>query len=227
MNEEINENRMRVVMLASPSFDGSVSAFHASSLSETCKIGLTKNINVIAVYMSYDALVQRARNDIVQLAIEANVDDLFFIDSDQDWNPEDFFKMLDYDVGVVGAAVVKKSDIEQYNVKLLGEYKVLENGLVKVDGIGTGMLRIRKDALKKIYDASPEYKEPHKPNPTKSVFEVQINDGVLWSEDVVFCKKCSELEIPVYIDPIIVCGHVGTKRWIGNFHEWMKLFYKK
>ena len=102
--------RMRTVMLASPSHDGRVEVWHAAALAETCKIGLANNINVLPIYMSYDSLVQRARNDIVQLAIDSEVDDLFFIDSDQDWDPRDFFKMLSYDVDIVGAPVPKKSD---------------------------------------------------------------------------------------------------------------------
>ena len=59
--------KLRNVMIAAPSYDGSVSAWHVSSLVETAKLGLTKGINIIPIYMSYDALVQRARNDIWSL----------------------------------------------------------------------------------------------------------------------------------------------------------------
>lgn len=219
--------RMRTVMLASPSHDGRVEVWHAAALAETCKIGLANNINVLPIYMSYDSLVQRARNDIVQLAIDSEVDDLFFIDSDQDWDPRDFFKMLSYDVDIVGAPVPKKSDMPQYNVKLLGEFKVEDNGLVQVDGVGTGMMRIRRDALLKISEASEEYKEPHKQNPTKSVFEIKIVDGELWSEDISFCDKWVKLGGKIYIDPMVNCAHIGPKRWIGNFYEWYKLVAKR
>jgi len=214
---------MRTVMIAAPSHDGKVNVWHASALSETCKIGLTKDINVVAIYMSFDSLVQRARNDIFKLAVETNVDDLVFIDCDQDWDPNDFFKLLNYDVEIVAAPVPKKDDIPQYNVKLLGEYKVLDNGLVEVDGIGTGMMRIRKDALQKIWEISEEYKEIHKETPSRMVFDVKVVDGELWSEDIIFCNKWTKLGGKIYIDPSINCGHSGEKRWVGNFSEWIKL----
>jgi hypothetical protein len=217
------QNKMRTVMIGSPSHDGKIEAWHVAALVETCKIGLANNINVIPIYMSYDALVQRARNDIAKLALESNVDDLFFIDSDVDWNPMDFFKMLNYDVDVVGAALIKKSEIQQYAVKITEGFKVEDNGLVEVAGVGTGMLRIRKDALIKIAESSEEYKEPHKQTPTKSIFEVKVIDGELWSEDIVFCKKWKDLGGKVYLDPMVNLGHSGSKRWVGNFYEWYKL----
>lgn len=213
---------MKKVLLAAPSHDGNVSVWHASALSETCKLGLTKGVNVIAIYMSFDSLVQRARNDIVQLMLEHDFDDLVFIDTDQDWKPEDFFKLLSYDADVVAAPVPKKSDVEQYNVKLLGEYKVLDNGLVEVDGVGTGMMRISRQALQQVWDASPEYQEPHKEKTCRMVFNVEVVDGVLVSEDIVFSNRWKSLGGKIYIDPSIDCAHSGHKRWTGNFSSWIE-----
>lgn len=215
-------------MIAAPSYDGTITVWHASSLSETCKLGLTKGINVFCIYMSYDALVQRARNDIVQLALESNVDDLVFIDCDVDWNPEDFFKLLDYDVDIVGGVYPKKGDIETYPVKINpNEYQVQENGLVEVEGLPTGFMRIRKDALQKIWDVSEEYTEAHKEKPTRMCFNVSINSRrELVSEDISFCEKWTDLGGKLYFDPSINLAHVGTKRWIGNFSEWIKKIIK-
>jgi hypothetical protein len=228
MNDETQQNQKpRLVLLAAPSYDGRISVWHAAALAETCKIGISNNINVVPLYMSFDSLVQRARNDIVKVALDTNVDDLIFIDCDQDWSPSDVFRLLSYDVGVVGAPVVKKSDIEQYNVKLLGPFEVQENGLVEVNGIGTGFMRIRRDALQKIYDASEEYKELHKEEPNRMVFDVKVIDGELCSEDIVFCRKWLDMGEKVYMDPMINSGHSGEKRWVGNFYEWIKLISRK
>jgi hypothetical protein len=136
----------------------------------------------------------------------------------------DFFKLLDHDVEIVAAPVPKKSDVPQYNVKLLSGYKVLENGLAEVDGVGTGMMRIRNDALKKIWEASEEYKELHKEEPSRMVFDVKVINGDLWSEDIVFCDRWTKLGGKIYIDPTINCGHSGERRWVGNFNEWIKMF---
>lgn len=210
-------------MIAAPSYDGTITVWHASSLSETCKMGLTQGINVFCVYMSYDALVQRARNDIVQLALEANVDDLVFIDTDVDWKPEDFFKLLDHDADIVGGVYPKKGDEEQYPVKVTEDFEVNDKFLIEVSGLPTGFMRIKKEALQKIWNASPEYTEAHKQKPIRMCFNVTINNkNELVSEDISFCEKWKELGGKLYLDPSINLAHVGTKRWIGNFSEWTK-----
>jgi len=215
---------MKNVMIGSPCYDGKVEAWHVSALVETCKIGLTKDINIFPIYMSYDAMIQRARNDIFKLAYEAKVDDLVFIDVDQDWNSNDFFKLLEHNVSVVGAPVCKKSDIEQYNVRLLGDFKVLENGLAEVDGIGTGFLRIRKDIIELMWEKEyKEYEEPNNRGKSKAIFEVLVEDNMLYSEDIVFCNKLANLGIKIYIDPTINCGHIGVKKWQGDFYNWIKI----
>lgn len=217
MSEE-EQPKMRTVLVAAPSYDGKVNVWHATALAETSKIGLANGINVLAIYMSYDALVQRARNDIFKMAHDSNIDDLVFIDCDVDWAPADFFKLLEHDVAIVSAPIIKKSDMElSYSMKLLGDYVVGDNGLVEVDGNATGMMRIRSDAIKQIWEASEEYQEPHKPEPSRMVFDVRIVNGQLWSEDITFCEKWRDLGGKIYIDPTINCGHSGEKRWVGDF----------
>ena len=213
---------MRKVMIAAPSHDGRLSVWHAAALSETAKLGVALDINVVAIYMSFDSLVQRARNDIVAMALQHDFDDLVFIDTDQDWQPEDFFQLLEHDVDVVGAPVRKKQDVESYNVKLLGDYAVNENGLVEVDGVGTGFLRIRKAALEKVWAVSEVYREAHKTHESRMVFDVKLIDGEIWAEDIVFCKKWRDLGGTVWIDPAIDSGHSGEKRWTGNFSHWIE-----
>lgn len=223
----MDEVKLRNVLVAAPSYDGTASVWHVSSLTETCKIGLANGINVTCVYMSYDALVQRARNDIFKLAVDSGVDDLFFIDTDVDWNPDDFFRLLNHDADIVASPLVKKSDLEIYAVKLTGDFVVEDNGLASVDGVSTGFMRIRKEAIQKLWEASEEYQEPHKQEPSRNVFEVKVVDGQLVSEDISFCQKWIDLGGKVYIDPLVNCGHTGSKRWVGNFYEWIKLFNKR
>ena len=108
---------MRKVLIGTPAHDGRVDVWYANSLVNTIK--LAKDVTIDPIYMSYDSLVQRARNDLVRLALEGGYDDLIFIDSDQEWSPQWVFKLLDYDTDVIGGTVVKKSDQPAYNVKAL------------------------------------------------------------------------------------------------------------
>jgi len=214
--------RMRNVLVAAPSYDGKVNVWHATALAETSKIGLTRGVNVIAIYMSYDALVQRARNDIFKIAYDSPIDDLVFIDCDVDWNPEDFFRLLDHDVDIVAAPVIKKSDTEQYSVKMLRDCNIEDNGLIIVDGCATGFMRLRRRAVEMLWESAPEYQERHKEQPSRMVFEVQIVNGELVSEDICLCNKWISMGENVYIDPMINCGHSGERRWISGFAGWME-----
>ena len=182
---------------------------------------LFRSTVIVPIYMAYDSLVQRARNDIVRLAIEEDFDDLIFIDSDVEWNPEWVFKLLEYKEDVVGGVYPKKTDEPQFPVHALKDgMKLEENGLIEVNGLPTGFLKISRDALKKVWDASTE--SQNEGRTCRMVFDIQVQDGQLVSEDIVFCRKWQDLGGKVFVDPTMTCNHVGTKKYTGNFMEYIK-----
>lgn len=211
---------MRKVLIGTPAYDGRVDVWFANSLINTIRMTPEDTV-IIPVYMAYDSLVQRARNDLVKLALDEDFDDLIFIDSDQEWNPEWVIKLLNHDADVVGGTVVKKSDIAQFNVKALDSgLKLEENGLMEVACVGTGFLRISRQALKDVWEISQEYENEGRT--CRMVFDVKVIDGKLVSEDNVFCNKWRDLGGKVYIDPSMTCNHIGVKKYVGNFQEYLK-----
>ena len=212
---------MRKVMIGTPAHDGRVDVWFANSLVNTVKLAMQRQVELVPIYMSYDSLVQRARNDIVRLAVEENFDDLIFIDSDEEWNPEWIFKLLAYKEEVIGLPVVKKSDQMMFNIKALPTgLKTQQNGLMEVECVGTGFMKISRTALKKVWDASPEYKNEGRT--CLMVFDIKIENGDLVSEDNVFCQKWRNLGGKVFIEPSMTCNHIGVKKYQGNFLEYLK-----
>jgi glycosyltransferase involved in cell wall biosynthesis len=170
--------------------------------------------------MSYDSLVQRARNDLVRLAVEENFDDLIFIDSDEEWDPEWIFKLLAYKEEVIGLPVVKKSDQMMFNIKALPTgLKTQQNGLMEVEAVGTGFMKISRAALKKVWDVSDKYQNEGRT--CRMVFDVKVVNGELVSEDNVFCQKWRSLGGRVFIEPSMTCNHIGVKKYQGNFLEYL------
>lgn len=211
---------LRKVLIGTPAHDGRVDVWYCNSLVNTIKMAPHFDTYIQPVYMSYDSLVQRARNDLVRLALEEKFDDLIFIDSDQEWNPEWVFKLLDYKEEVIGATVVKKSDQPMFNVKALKTgLKQEQNGLMEVEAIGTGFLKISKSALEAVWEKSPEYINEGKK--CRMVFDVQLVNGELVSEDNVFCRKWRSLGNKVWIDPTMTCNHIGAKKYQGNFMQFV------
>ena len=211
---------MRKVLIGTPAYDGKVDVWYANSLVNTIRMSYEKDVVIVPVYMAYDSLVQRARNDLVKLAIEEDFDDLIFIDADQEWDPAWIFKLLDSDKDVIAGTVVKKSDQPAFNVKALKDGVKLDGELAEVDCVGTGFMRISKNALKQVWDASEEYTNEGKT--CRMVFDIKVVDGQLVSEDNVFCRKWHDLGGKVYIDPSMTCNHVGIKKYTGNFMEYIK-----
>ena len=213
---------MQKVLIGTPSYDGRIDVWFANSLVATVKEAEKKGIHVHAIYTSYDSLVQRARNDLVRLALDGGYDTLFFIDSDVEWEPEWFFRLLERPEPIVGGALVKKFDKEGYTVKILNKtLKYSEDKkLLEVDGVGTGFLKVDKFALEELWLASDPY--THDGINQRMIFNLLIDDdGDLISEDYVMCKKWQKLGYKEWLDPTITCNHIGIKKFKGDLDKFL------
>jgi choline kinase len=212
---------MRRVLIGTPSYDGRVDVWFANSLIETVKQAEKKGIFVHAIYTSYDSLVQRARNSLIKLAIDGRYDDLFFIDSDTEWEPEWFFNILERPEPIVGGSLIKKTEKEGYTVKLLDKkLKYSEDKkLLEVDGVGTGFMKVSKFAFDKLWLASDPYTSEGEQH--RMVFDIKVENGDLISEDYVLCNKWKSLGYKVWLDPTITCNHIGIKKFKGNFKKFI------
>ena len=214
------------IMIGTPSYDGKLEAWYVNSLIETIKMSYEKDVDIITGWVSYDALIQRARNDTVAIALENDVDALFFIDADIEWKPEWFFKILEHKEDVVGGTYVKKTDENQifpiYNTNQ--NWQIQENNLIEVTGLGTGFLKFSRNALKCLWDNSPEYYEYEKNNQAKRlIFNVGVTeDKQLVSEDMWACLILGKHGFKIWLDPTITCNHIGTKKFSGNFANFIE-----
>jgi glycosyltransferase involved in cell wall biosynthesis len=225
---------MRRVMIGTPCYDGRIDTWFADSLLNTDRLARELGIQVDPVYICFDSLIQRARNTIFQLAYDGKYDDLFFIDSDTEWKPEWFFRLLNRPEPMVGAALIKKSDNEAYTIKLVDKklnYSQ-DRKLIQVDGIGTGFLKINRFALEKIWEISDKYMSDGKGDrkgqmiEQRMVCDVKVIDGDLVSEDFIISEKWKSLGFKCWIDPTITINHNGNKKYIGDFQKFItKLGY--
>ena len=212
---------MKKVLIATPSYDGKLDVWYVNALTESIKAGLGSGVLFQPIYMSYDALVQRARNDLLAVAIQNDFDDIIWIDSDMEWNPQWLLKLLSYEEDVVGGACVKKSVEEQYNVKCKPENLITnDQGLIEIEAIGTGFLRMSKKAFTYLWDNSEPYTSNDQDR--RWAFDVKIIDGELVSEDILVCKKLVDGGFKIYLDPSMTCNHVGSLKFTGNFEQFVE-----
>jgi hypothetical protein len=213
---------MRRVLIGTPSYDGRVDVWFANSLIQTVKIAEKKGIYVHAIYVSYDSLIQRARNSLFRLALQGGYDDLFFIDSDCEWDPEWFFSILDRPEPIVGGALIKKTDKEGYTVKLTNKKLNYsnDNKLIEVDGVGTGFMKVSRFALEKLWEISDAYMSEGEEH--RMICDIKVENGDLISEDYVIANKWKGLGYKVWLDPTITLNHIGTKKYKGDFAKFIK-----
>jgi len=214
------------VLVGTPCYDGRIEVWYANSLLQTVKASRDLGVEIIPIWLSYDALVQRARNDLMAIMMETGCDDIIFIDSDIDFEVGDFYKLLSYPVDVVGGTYRKKGDTEMYVAKILDPKKPKDpsTGLLSVDGLGTGFLRLSKRAVQYLWDNSTPYEEKDQGKVRRWIFDVQIQDGEIISEDILVCKKLKDAGFDIWLDTGITCGHIGPKRFIGNFDAWFNSY---
>jgi len=213
----------RKVLIGTPSYDGTLDVWYVNSLVNTIRESEDRGIRIDPIYMSFDALVQRARNDLVALAIEGGYDELIFIDGDIEWDPSWIFQLLKYKHDVVGGTYRKKTDdYEGYVLKAAEGPEVIDTrtGLVKVAGLGTGFMKLSRKALEYLWNGAEPYVD-HKGKNSRMVFDIAIQDGVMVSEDILMCQKLIKGGFDIWIDPRMCCNHTGPKKFCGNFVEWL------
>ena len=213
---------MRKVLIATPAHSGDVCCDYAIAMMEVFRLAQERGFDLRAKFWMYNSIVAEARNILLGVAHEGGFDDMVFIDADQGFSAEAFYKLLEHPVDVVGFPVrIKRLDSEVYNVMPNHDFSgyVLnkELRLVSVPAIGTGMLRLSKAAVKALWDNNRRYTNygvniPH-------VCQVTFDGDTLLSEDLYLCKQLRDLGFAIYVDPSYTADHFGRTKFSGNYAQ--------
>jgi len=152
-----------------------------------------------------------ARNTFVNTALENDCDFVFFMDTDMEF-PKGTLAMMIRHMGnikedkpvVLGGVYCNRGNDFRWHVYKWIEKKdgwesmvfPLNDGVKKVDAIGTGCMLIDMNVFKVLEWPWFEY-------------EYRMFEGKKsrLSEDMTFCRKCQLAGIPVYADTDITCAH--------------------
>jgi len=167
------------------------------------------------------------REEISHSAIEDSYDYLFFIDSDMIFPPNILDILWDKHKDVIGAVYCLRSGFEhgpcvydyQPEKGTFVQHKDWPlNKTYKVEGIGTGMLLIKVEALKKILPPRFAYLECDTPD--------KYGNRRRLGEDLSFCLRCRKADIKIYADSHATIGHLGEKVWTFKDHQMYQLIKK-
>ena len=221
----------RLVYILTPSYDGKTVCDFTVCMAEIFRVAAQKypDLELRLHFWMGEALIQKARNNLFSLAFEAGADDIVFIDADQSFPVQAFFDLLNHSVDAVGIPTPMKVEEERYNIRpeaITAHEWQHDIGLLKVEVIGTGMLRLSRRAMQSLWDQSTPYNDGVE---KRLICDIQIINGGMISEDVQICEKLARDSIPVYADIRYTCDHFGTKKYTGHYlhHYAMELLKAK
>lgn len=167
--------------------------------------------------------VEMACNVLVAMFLDSDCTDLVLMGDDQGWDGTEFAKLCAYDADIVGVGVIMKGETERYTCILdADEIQADANGLVEVFTVGSGYLRIRRNVLEHMANASEWYHCAQRVKTVPRIFERRVIDGVEWSEDNTFCLKAKELGYKILVDPEMHTEHIGKKSWHGHMGDYWR-----
>ena len=157
--------------------------------------------------------VDDARNRIVQEFLLSDCDDLIFLDADVSWRPADLVRLCGHDVDLVGGVYPYRSQSARIDMPVRMFADIVtpdERGLVAVEGLPTGFMRIRRTVLKTLSATAPGYwnKEDRRSR-IPIIFERVLKDEIRWGGDLNFCNKWRRAGGEVYADYEMVLGHTA------------------
>lgn len=209
-----------MLVIATPAYDGKLSVIHSHSLMQTQLALAVNGIGLATIYETGNALLEYARNLLVDRFLGSKADALLFIDADIGWKPEDVLKLYMSGHEIVGGVGPMRHDGQGFCAKLLPNQ---QGEFLDVEHVGTGFLLIRRTAFNRI--EAPTFKDPRSKKEMKAFFEVLNENGQLYGEDVTFCHRAIKSGLKVKVFPDCTLRHVGAKTWTGNFADYIEEHY--
>ena len=218
----------RNLMLAIPAYDGKLAISSAYTLPSLGLDAVKYGFELHMSHVSNCSIITRARNMLVKQFMDSGCTDLLFVDADIHFKAQDVVRIMAMsdDKDVVAGAYPRRSG--EGGVSWFADIAYgpsnevyLDDGLLRVNRIGTGFMLIRRHVLEKLHNDHPEWRyhvdllnEDH-----YSIFDFKSDPSGYIGEDYLFCDRVREAGFRVHLDPDINLGHYGQQEFTGNFRQ--------
>jgi hypothetical protein len=179
-------------------------------------------------YSIGDAYICRARNYALAAMYNDPAHYTDFVQVDDDVQPEEgaLVRLLSHECDVVAGVYPKRMEPLQFPCKPVAGAHADANGLLEMELVPTGFLRITRGALDKMIAAYPE--RMYADNDVAGAkawafFMVELvtpaNGGPneLWGEDFTFCRLWREAGGKIFADTLLAFRHIGRKAYEGCY----------
>lgn len=221
------------ILKSSGAFDGNIRVF----ICVCCYDGVTAE-TVYSLFGAKEALMRNgidseleivsenchiddSRNYALRDFLESQCDCMVFVDADVRFDPEDLVRLIRYDRDVVAGVYPKKKDGDDYPVMFIGgEIWIDKDGLIEVEGVPTGFLKISRPAAEKVSESAPKFvnqnEETRHTLKISEVFKRQITDFTRLGGDYEFCRRWRSVGGQIFVDPLMRFGHRGNMEFEGG-----------
>jgi predicted O-methyltransferase YrrM len=196
-------------MLATTAYD-SPDASYTFSIARSREALSAAGIQSAYYLLQGNCHVDDARNAVVRDFLDSDCTELVFLDADVSWEPEALIALCRIDRDLVGGIYPyrRESDEETMPVRHLPQITVDDDGLVEVEGLPTGFMRIKRHVLETMAATAKHFiKDEGKPHPV--LFERDYFGGGRRGGDIRFCMVWREMGGKVFAAPDLRLGHCG------------------
>lgn len=197
------------VLLATTCYD-KTSAAYTFAISRSREALHKEGIQTAYLLLQGNCHVDDARNAVVRDFLASDCTDLMFLDADVDWEPPDIVQIARRELDVVGGVYPYRRDgSENMPCRMMEDRRIID-GLIEVEGLPTGFLKIKRHVLEKVAAQSPKYFDGI--HETALVFDRPDPgpDKTRWGGDIAFCNKWRALGGRLFADAELRLGHTGT-----------------
>lgn len=199
----------RKVMLATTSYDNP-DASYTFSIARSREALHEAGILTAYLLLQGNCHVDDSRNTVVDEFLRSDCDELIFLDADVSWEPEHLVRLCSHDCDLVGGVYPYRREGEGESMpvrNISGVFDPDENGLLEVEGLPTGFMRIRR----RVFDSMdvPTFKKEGRD--IGVYFERDIWNGGRRGGDIRFCMNWRDCGGKLYADTTLYLGHAGKQ----------------
>jgi len=170
----------------------------------------------VQIYMRTSTIVDKARNELVNMALKDNCDYILFIDSDMLIPRGAIGKLIDMDVDIASGlyfakgkpylpvARIKEKTLEGDRHFFLEDFEF--NKIIKVAGVGMGCCLIKAKVFK-------DMEFPY----FKLEWRESLGNKYQIAEDLYFCENAINKGYEIHLNTGIVCDHFGVEVDASHF----------
>jgi hypothetical protein len=195
------------IFIGTPCFEYKVNANYVKSLLEFSK----NNINFEPFFL-HDSLITRARNELITQFYEnsQNFTHLLWLDGDVSIPASGLQELLNENVNVIATPIPIKDLTPGAHQSVRRTYEEVRPYVYKVEAAATGCFLMSKKSVIDLVENSKYYfTDDYSERKIYNVFESEIRDQQLMSEDWDICYKLKDLGYEIYVNSSFPVSHFG------------------